>query len=73
MNVYSIFTHGALLPLILVMSENTGPFGFTEFVLLMLLRGSNIHVYSVLKSLNARRSSHEHEHMLENMLDLFVL
>ena len=29
MNVYSIFTQGALLPLILVMSENTGPFGFT--------------------------------------------
>ena len=39
MNVYSIFTEGALHPLILVMSENTGPFGFTEFVLLMLLRG----------------------------------
>ena len=41
MNVYSISTQGALLPLILLMSENTGPFGFTEFVLLMLLRDSN--------------------------------
>ena len=28
---------------------------------------------SVLKVLNARRISPEHKHMLENMLDLFVL
>ena len=29
--------------------------------------------FSVLKVLNARRISPKHKHMLENMLDLFVL
>ena len=52
MNIYSIFTQGALLPLILVMSENTGQFRFTEFVLLMLLRESlYISIQSSLKNM----------------------
>ena len=53
-NVYSLFTQGALLPLILVMSENTRPFGFTEFVLLMLLRalcrnGRSTYLHNLLR------------------------